>query len=99
MADALSPECGRWYKRRDDGNSFEVLFVDADDGDVEIRYFDGAIEMLDLPSWYQLRLTRREPPQRLREGFGRLAEIAALPSGSPPATRWTGPLDWSGSDD
>lgn len=94
---ALHPESGRWYKRRDDGNSFEVLFVDAEDGDIEIRYFDGAIELLDLRSWKALRLTRREPPQRLRE---RQVPLALGSDGATAGqTRWTGPLDWSESDD
>lgn len=98
MGDGLIPESGRWYKRRDDGNSFEVLFVDADDGDIEIRYFDGAIELLDLSSWYRLRLRRREPPHTLQESpvsasVRRSAEAAVA------GARWTGPLDWSGSDD
>ena len=98
MNDAVNPESGRWYKRRDDGNSFEVLFVDADDGDVEIRYFDGAIEMLDLSSWYQLRLTRREPPQTLRE-HPAPAMMGARSDTAAARTRWSGPLDWGGSDD
>lgn len=91
---ALNPESGLWYKRRDDGNSFEVLFVDADEGDIEIRYFDGAIEMLDLHSWYRLRLIRREPPHCLYEGDTPVLERSEFNSAA--QVRWSGPLDWGG---
>jgi len=98
MADALNPESGRWYKRRDDGNSFEVLFVDSDAGDIEIRYFGGATETLNLSSWHQLRLTRREPPHTLREP--RIATMSESASDTALLREpWSGPLDWTGTDD
>ena len=44
------PVIGKWFRRRN-GNTFEVVAVDEDDGTIEIQHFDGTIEETDLESW------------------------------------------------
>ena len=41
------PTIGAWY-RLDGGESFEVVAFDTDDGTVEIQYFDGTVEELEM---------------------------------------------------
>ncbi len=41
------PVIGNWY-RRSNGSLFEVVAVDEQDGTVELQYFDGTIDELDL---------------------------------------------------
>lgn len=44
------PGIGDWY--RISGNDlFEVVAVDNDDGTIEIQYFDGTVEEMDLEDW------------------------------------------------
>ena len=47
---SAQPEVGRWY-RISSGATFEVVAIDEDDGTVEVQYFDGTVEELDLEDW------------------------------------------------
>ncbi len=44
------PGIGDWY-RLNGGALFEVVAYDADDGTIEIQYFDGTVEELDIEDW------------------------------------------------
>ncbi|HTD11492.1 MAG TPA: DUF6763 family protein [Steroidobacteraceae bacterium] len=44
------PGIGDWY-RLTGGELFEVVAFDADDGTIEIQYFDGTIEEMDVEDW------------------------------------------------
>jgi hypothetical protein len=44
------PNVGDWY-RIGGGDIFEVVAFDADDGTIEIQYFDGTVEEMDLEDW------------------------------------------------
>ncbi|MGQ0835873.1 MAG: DUF6763 family protein [Gammaproteobacteria bacterium] len=47
---APHPSIGEWYRQRG-GAQFEVVAIDDDDGTIEIQYFDGTVEELDLEDW------------------------------------------------
>jgi hypothetical protein len=47
---AAYPNVGDWY-RIGGGDIFEVVAFDADDGTIEIQYFDGTVEEMDLEDW------------------------------------------------
>jgi hypothetical protein len=44
------PGIGDWY-RLNGGALFEVVALDDDDGTIEIQYFDGTVEEMDLEDW------------------------------------------------
>ena len=44
------PVIGHWY-RRTNGNLFEVVAVDEQDATVELQFFDGTIDEVDLERW------------------------------------------------
>jgi hypothetical protein len=44
------PGIGDWY-RLNGGSLFEVVALDDDDGTVEIQYFDGTVEEMDMEDW------------------------------------------------
>jgi hypothetical protein len=51
LAMAVSqPSIGNWY-RISGGEIFEVVAVDDDDGTIEIQYFDGTVEEMDIEDW------------------------------------------------
>jgi hypothetical protein len=47
---APQPVIGAWY-RQTGGVSFEIVAIDEDDGTIEIQYFDGTVEELDVEDW------------------------------------------------
>ncbi|TLY79751.1 MAG: hypothetical protein E6K49_03315 [Gammaproteobacteria bacterium] len=47
---APHPEIGLWY-RLSGGELFEVVAVDDDDGTIDIQYFDGTVEEMDIEDW------------------------------------------------
>ena len=47
---APRPNVGEWY-RQSGGSLFEVVAKDEDDGTIEIQYFDGTVEEIDVEDW------------------------------------------------
>jgi hypothetical protein len=46
----MNPVIGSWY-RIQGSDSFEVVAFDEDDGTIELQYFDGTVEEMDLEDW------------------------------------------------
>lgn len=44
------PDIGEWY-RIGDGEQFEVVALDEDDGTIEVQYLDGTVEEIDTVDW------------------------------------------------
>ena len=44
------PGIGDWYRLKG-GSLFEVVAFDGDDGTIELQYFDGTVEEMDLEDW------------------------------------------------
>ena len=45
------PNIGDWYRQKEGGALFEVVAFDDDDGTIEIQYFDGTVEEMDIEDW------------------------------------------------
>lgn len=63
MAIEIDPIVGNWYENLEKGLKFEVVAVDEDEGLVEVQYFDGDIEEIDLETWYDLEIEPAEAPE------------------------------------
>jgi len=48
---APQPSIGDWYRQKEGGALFEVVAFDDDDGTIEIQYFDGTVEEMDIEDW------------------------------------------------
>ncbi|MBL8258400.1 MAG: hypothetical protein JNM60_01135 [Candidatus Competibacteraceae bacterium] len=59
----VDPIIGNWYRNEETGNDFEVVALDEDAQTIEIQYFDGEVEELDLDAWYELPLEMIEAPE------------------------------------
>jgi hypothetical protein len=70
----VDPIIGNWYRNEETGNDFEVVAVDEDAQNVEIQYFDGELEELDLDAWYELPLEAIETPEDWSGPFDELDE-------------------------
>jgi hypothetical protein len=62
MAAYPRPVVGEWYQTSS-RDVFEVVALDDDEGVIEIQYFDGSIEEVDLAEWYELELRSVQPPE------------------------------------
>ena len=56
------PVIGQWFTRPN-GTLFEVVAVDEDDATVEIQFFDGTIDEVDIDRWPELLLTEASAPE------------------------------------
>lgn len=56
------PVIGHWY-RRSNGSLFEVVAVDAEDGTVDLQFFDGTIDEVDLEVWPNLLIEAVGAPE------------------------------------
>jgi len=57
------PIIGNWYRHIDKGQEFEVIEIDEDQGVVEIQYFDGDLEEIDLDDWYEMEIVPTAEPE------------------------------------
>ncbi|THB63437.1 MAG: hypothetical protein D6B27_12185 [Gammaproteobacteria bacterium] len=62
MAVNRTPEIGCWYESDLEG-TFEVVAYDPDDRTIEIQYFDGAVEEIDMDGWIELAARPTEAPE------------------------------------
>ena len=56
------PAIGRWY-RRTNGQLFEVVAVDEQEGTIELQFFDGTIDEVDEETWSRLLIERVAAPE------------------------------------
>jgi len=63
MSTDADPIAGSWYEHLQNGRTFEVVDVDDENGLVEIQYFDGDVDEIELDAWYELDLEPIEPPE------------------------------------
>lgn len=63
MPNALIPIVMQWYARCDNGESFEVVDVDASCGVIDIQSFPGEIIELNMQTWRELDLECTDAPE------------------------------------
>jgi hypothetical protein len=56
------PAIGRWY-RRSNGQLFEVVALDEADQTIELQFFDGTIDEVDVDTWSRLLIERVAAPE------------------------------------
>lgn len=63
MVADVDPIVGNWYELPDKGQRFEVVEIDEDKGIIEIQYFDGDLDEIELDEWYDLNIEPIEAPE------------------------------------
>lgn len=63
MVTENEPLVDNWYQDLENGSKFMVVALDQDRDMVEIQYFDGDIEDVDLSTWYEMDLDIIEAPE------------------------------------
>jgi hypothetical protein len=89
MTTEADPIVSNWYMRQDQGQKFQVVAVDESESVVEIQYFDGDIEEIDLDDWYPMDIEAIESPEDI-SGALDVSELDDLGS----SITDTDPQDW-----
>ena len=63
MSRDYEPAPGQWYENVEEEETFRVLTVDEDSELVEIEYLDAEIEEIDLETWHEMDLEKRNEPE------------------------------------
>lgn len=89
MATEADPIVSTWYQHLDKGQKFQVVAIDEGESVIEIQYFDGDIEEIDLDDWYLMDLEQIESPEDISGAFD-VSEIDDLGA----SITDTSPDDW-----
>lgn len=71
MPSQFEPVIGDWYKMPD-GETFEVVAIDEDDGTIDVQHYDGTVEEFDIDTWNTLELETASPPEDLAGAYDNL---------------------------
>jgi hypothetical protein len=63
MTTEADPIPGCWYRHLDKGQEFCVIATDEDLDTIEIQFFDGNLEELDLQDWREMELEPIDEPE------------------------------------
>ena len=58
----FQPRIGDWYQSIN-GDRFEIVAHDEEESTLEVQYYDGAVEEIDLDSWEEMEIVAIEPPE------------------------------------
>ena len=94
MATDLDPIAENWYRHLDKGQAFRVVDANREVGVVEIQYFDGDLDELDLDAWYGMEIELTEAPENW-SGPLDVAELDDLGTEVTDTSRedWAAPLE------
>ena len=90
MVNEVDPINDSWYQHLDKGQRFRVVEVDEGSMLVEIQYFDGNLEEIDLSDWRQMDIELIAEP----ENWAGALDIAE-PDDFGTSITDTSPADWS----
>lgn len=57
------PEVGLWYCDMDSRQQFEIVASDRPSATLELQYFTGEVEEIDLDTWYAMHVISIAPPK------------------------------------
>jgi len=57
------PVIGTWYFDMVNKSQFEIVAIDEKEGLIEIQYFSGEIEEMDMDTWFSLRVASIAAPK------------------------------------
>jgi hypothetical protein len=100
MANQCEPVIEQWYLRRDKGEMFRVVAVDANDGAVDVQNFGGDVEELDREAWLDLDIELADPPENWTGPFDDIeTDDLGDTESAMPRGEWLKPLESLRSED
>lgn len=92
MRHNVYPDIGGWYADEEYQHIFEVVASDDKDAYVEIQYFAGEIEELDMETWYELDLKKIPAPEDCSGPYELSKEDLGYSDETIHPEDWSGPL-------
>lgn len=92
MAQQAQPSVGEWYQTAG-GERFEVVAYDPDDETVDIQYFDGALEEVDLETWLEMNPENIGAPEDWSGSLDLMTEDYGVDLDRPAAPESLNPLN------
>jgi len=90
----VEPQVSNWYRNLTTEQDFEVVAFEGDDGLIEIQYFDGNLEEIDIDSWYEMELNELSAPEDWSGPFEDNHPLFTLDDdNSAQAKQWSSPLE------
>lgn len=90
------PVVGSWYWDTEHSLQFEIVASDQETGEIEIQYFEGELEELDIDTWFSMHVVSISPPKDWsgpyeidKDEFSDLTDDKA----QHPSSDWENPLD------
>lgn len=62
MSNSFTPRVGDWYQSIN-GDRFEIVALDEEEGTLDMQHYDGAIEEVDFDSWREMDVDAIEAPE------------------------------------
>lgn len=87
------PIIGNWYQNMDSTTIFEVVAEDDKNDLIEIQYFSGEIDEIDLESWHESNIKNIPSPEDLTGPFELSKEDLTILGYS---DYYIHPQDWTG---
>jgi len=60
---AVQPIINQWYHYPEKSQKFKVVALDLQDNTIEIQYFDGTVDEMEMVTWYGSRMEGVEAPE------------------------------------
>lgn len=92
MAFNLIPKIGQWYKHYLADSIFEIVAYDEDEGLIEIQYFAGEIEEIDVDEWRESDLDEIPEPEDWSGPYELSKEDVYYSDNPLHPENWSGPL-------
>ena len=83
---------GSWFKTIN-GDNFEVVAHDLEEGVVEVQFYDGTVEEYDLDDWEELEVTPIAPPEDWSGSYDLTRDDYGVDLDQPAGDTHTNPLD------
>ena len=62
MTNKLLPRVGNWFEAIN-GDKFEIVATEENDSILEIQYFDGSVEEIEIDTWKEMEVRPTEAPE------------------------------------
>ena len=59
----ITPKVYNWYLDKEENESFMIVYVDEDEGLIEIQYLNGDTAEFDFEEWADMSLKKIEQPE------------------------------------
>ena len=61
--DEITPRVDQWYLESSKDRAFTIIDFDEEEGSIEIQYFDGEVDELDMEEWEGMSLEVIQQPE------------------------------------